>query len=53
MSGAGLYLWIKTLHLVAFARDRNSHSARYFHILNEVPTVLMIAIVVMVIVRPV
>ncbi len=39
-------------HLRDFARDRNSHSARYFRILNEVPTVLMIAIVVMVIVRP-
>ena len=40
-------------HLRAFARDRNSHSVRYFRILNEVPTVLMIAIVIMVIVRPV
>jgi putative membrane protein len=40
-------------HLRAFARDQNRHSARYFRILNEVPTVLMIAIVVMVIVRPV
>jgi protoporphyrinogen IX oxidase len=39
-------------HLRAFARDRNRHSQRYFRILNEVPTVLMIAIVVMVIVRP-
>jgi putative membrane protein len=40
-------------HLGDFARDRNRHSQRYFRILNEVPTVLMIAIVVMVIVRPV
>jgi putative membrane protein len=39
-------------HLRDFARDRNRHSQRYFRILNEVPTVLMIAIVVMVIVRP-
>ena len=39
-------------HLRDFARDRNVHSQRYFRILNEVPTVLMIAIVVMVIVRP-
>ena len=39
-------------HLRDFARDRNTHSQRYFRILNEVPTVLMIAIVVMVIVRP-
>jgi protoporphyrinogen IX oxidase len=40
-------------HLRDFARDRNRHSQRYFRILNEVPTVLMIAIVVMVIVRPI
>jgi putative membrane protein len=40
-------------HLRDFARDRNRHSRRYFRILNEVPTVLMIAIVVMVIVRPI
>ena len=39
-------------HLRDFARDRNRHSQRYFRIFNEVPTVLMIAIVVMVIVRP-
>lgn len=43
-----LLIW----HLRAFAADRNWHSARYFRILNEVPTVLMIAIVVMVVVRP-
>lgn len=40
-------------HLRAFAGDRNRYSQRYFRILNEVPTVLMIAIVVLVIVRPV
>jgi putative membrane protein len=39
-------------HLKAFATDRNRHSQRYFRILNEVPTVLLIAIVVLVIVRP-
>jgi protoporphyrinogen IX oxidase len=40
-------------HLRDFARDRNRHSQRYFRILNEVPTVLMIAIVILVIVRPI
>jgi putative membrane protein len=39
-------------HLRDFAGDRNGHSQRYFRILNEVPTALMIAIVIMVIVRP-
>ena len=35
-----------------FAKDANKHSAKYYRILNEVPTVLMIAIIIMVIVRP-
>jgi len=48
---SGLHLLL-IRHLRAFAGDRNRHSARYFRILNEVPTVLMIAIVVMVVVRP-
>lgn len=39
-------------HLKDFANDRNTRSDRYFRLINEVPTVLMIGIVVMVIVRP-
>jgi len=39
-------------HLRAFAEDRNEKPPRYFRILNEVPTLLMIAIVVLVIVQP-
>lgn len=35
-----------------FEADRNTHSARFFRIMNEVPTVLMIAIVMLVIVKP-
>lgn len=35
-----------------FAADRNSRKARYFRILNEVPTVLMVGIVILVIVKP-
>ena len=35
-----------------FARDENTKSAKFYRILNEVPTVLMIIIVVMVVVRP-
>ena len=35
-----------------FAADANVRPARYFRILNEVPTVLMIGIVVLVIVKP-
>jgi putative membrane protein len=36
----------------AFAQDRNTHSARYWRIMNEAPAVLMIAIVILVIVKP-
>ena len=35
-----------------FAADRNRHSARFYRRVNEVPTLAMIAIVIMVIVRP-
>lgn len=36
----------------AFAQDRNDKPARFYRILNEVPTLLMIAIVILVIVKP-
>lgn len=35
-----------------FAHDRNTRSARYYRIINEVPAVLMVVIVVLVIVKP-
>lgn len=37
----------------AFARDERPKSERFFRFFNEVPTVLMIAIVILVVVRPV
>lgn len=37
---------------MAFAQDRNEKSARFFRFANEVPTVLMVAIVFLVILRP-
>ena len=36
----------------AFAEDRNLKDARYWRLVNEVPTVLMIIIVVLVVVKP-
>jgi protoporphyrinogen IX oxidase len=36
----------------AFAEDRNTRSARYWRVMNEVPTVLMVGIVILVIVKP-
>lgn len=35
-----------------FAADKNTRTQKFYRILNEVPTVLMIIIVIMVIVRP-
>lgn len=35
-----------------FAEDRNEKSARFWRLMNEVPTLLMIVIVIMVIIRP-
>ena len=63
--GAG-WSWIKLVAVIAmtvthvwlsrcakdFAQGQNMRNGRYFRILNEVPTVLMFVIVIMVIVRP-
>ena len=44
--------WFLTRFRDDFAEDRNTRPQRFFRIINEVPTVLMIFIVVLVIVRP-
>jgi len=36
----------------AFAEDRNDKSQRFYRFINEVPTLLMIVIVVLVVVKP-
>jgi protoporphyrinogen IX oxidase len=44
----GLFVrWVKD-----FAADRNQRSQRFYRIINEVPTILMIGIVILVIVKP-
>jgi len=35
-----------------FAADRNRHSRNFYRIINEVPTVLMIGIVILAVVKP-
>ena len=35
-----------------FAADRNRHSQKFYRIINEVPTILMIGIVILVVVKP-
>jgi len=60
------WTWIKAIAVIAmtgmhgyfyllardFAEDRNRRPARFFRMINEVPTVLMIVIVVFVVVKP-
>jgi putative membrane protein len=36
----------------AFAEDRNTHSAKFYRILNEIPAVLMVLIVLLVKIQP-
>ena len=36
----------------AFAADRNSRSQKFYRIINEIPTILMILIVICVVVKP-
>jgi len=44
----GFYVrWVRD-----FARDQNRHSARFYRIVNEVPTVLLIGIVILAVVKP-
>src|SRR5205814_5400535 len=35
-----------------FAEDRNTHSQKFYRVINEIPTLLMIGIVILVIVKP-
>jgi putative membrane protein len=35
-----------------FAADRNSRSQKFYRVINEVPTLLMIAIVLLVVLKP-
>ena len=44
---AGLARWRRD-----FAADANRHSPRFYRIVNEVPTLLLIAIVILVVVKP-
>jgi len=60
------WMWVKlafvaalsTFHFLlsrwrdAFGADRNKHSTKFFRIVNELPTLAMIAIVLLVVVKP-
>jgi putative membrane protein len=51
-----LLLWIYHLtcgyYLKAFAQDKNIKSSRFYRIFNELPTLLLISIVILVVVKP-
>ena len=36
----------------AFAADRNPHAGKFYRVVNELPTLLMIGIVILAIVKP-
>jgi putative membrane protein len=39
--------WVK-----AFAADQNQHSQKFYRIINELPTIIMIAIILLVVLKP-
>jgi putative membrane protein len=45
------HLWCHRL-VAAFRADANRHSSRWFRMFNEVPSVLLIGIVILVVVKP-
>jgi len=63
---ASPWLWVKIVLVLAlsalhglfarwmkdFAADRNRHSEEFFRLVNEIPTILMIAIVIVVVIKP-
>ena len=54
----GLVVLLSALHgllarwVKAFGADANQHSQRFYRIINEIPTLLMIGIVILVVVKP-
>ena len=47
-----LYYGALEVYLRQFARDQRTRNARFFRVINEVPTLLLIIIVVFVVVKP-
>jgi putative membrane protein len=46
------YHFLLGKHLGEFARDNNTKSSKYFRIINEVPTIILIVVVFLVIFKP-
>ena len=47
----GYHFWCYRL-LVAFREDRNTHSENWYRMFNEIPTIFLIAIVLLAVVKP-
>ncbi|HEY0916029.1 MAG TPA: protoporphyrinogen oxidase HemJ [Solimonas sp.] len=48
---SGYHGWLKT-RVRAFAQERNTKSARFYRIMNEVPALALVAVVILVVVKP-
>ncbi|QHS11035.1 protoporphyrinogen oxidase HemJ [Sinimarinibacterium sp. NLF-5-8] len=48
---SGYHGWLKT-RMRAFAQGRNTRSAKFYRIANEVPSVLLIGVLILVVVKP-
>lgn len=48
---SGYHGWLKT-RLRAFAQGRNTHSARFYRAMNEVPTLVLLGVLILVMVKP-
>ena len=47
----GFHLWLASF-VKAFSNDERPHDERFFRMINEIPTVLLIVIVIMAVVKP-
>lgn len=54
--GLVVFLWVYHLccgcYVTAFAGDKNSHSTLFYRLFNEIPTLLLVGIVLLVVVKP-
>ena len=50
--GLSGYHGLLARHVRTFACDDNRHSTRYFRIINEIPTVVMVVVVILVVFKP-
>lgn len=48
---SGYHGWLKT-RLRAFAQQRNTASAKFYRVMNEVPSVLLLLVLILVVVKP-